>query len=114
PRAGPLPGAERQMLPLGRALMMSPSVLLLDEPSAGLSPALQDQVFVRCRRINQEGVGILVGGQTARGGARRRGLRRVPAKNTGGCRAPDGRADPPPLFAGRASRLRARPRPQRL
>ena len=41
-------------------------MLLLDEPSAGLSPALQDQVFVRCRRINQEGVAILMVEQNAR------------------------------------------------
>jgi hypothetical protein len=46
-RAGSLSGGERQMVAMGRALMMDPSVLLLDEPSAGLSPALQDEVFVR-------------------------------------------------------------------
>jgi branched-chain amino acid transport system ATP-binding protein len=39
---------------------------VLDEPSAGLSPALQDEVFVRCRRINQEGVAILMVEQNAR------------------------------------------------
>ena len=48
-RAGSLSGGERQMVAMGRALMMNPSVLLLDEPSAGLSPALQDEVFVRVR-----------------------------------------------------------------
>jgi len=51
-RAGSLSGGERQMVAMGRALMMDPSVLLLDEPSAGLSPAYQDEVFIRCRRIN--------------------------------------------------------------
>ena len=50
-RAGSLSGGERQMVAMGRALMMNPSVLLLDEPSAGLSPALQDDVFVRVREI---------------------------------------------------------------
>jgi branched-chain amino acid transport system ATP-binding protein len=65
-RAGSLSGGERQMVAMGRALMMEPSVLLLDEPSAGLSPALQDEVFVRCRRINQEGVAILMVEQNAR------------------------------------------------
>ena len=65
-RAGALSGGERQMVAMGRALMMEPSVLLLDEPSAGLSPALQDEVFVRCRRINQEGVAILMVEQNAR------------------------------------------------
>jgi branched-chain amino acid transport system ATP-binding protein len=65
-RTGALSGGERQMVAMARALMMEPSVLLLDEPSAGLSPALQDQVFVRCRRINQEGVAILMVEQNAR------------------------------------------------
>jgi branched-chain amino acid transport system ATP-binding protein len=65
-RAGALSGGERQMVAMGRALMMEPSVLLLDEPSAGLSPALQDEVFVRCRTINAEGVAILMVEQNAR------------------------------------------------
>jgi branched-chain amino acid transport system ATP-binding protein len=65
-RAGALSGGERQMVAMGRALMMDPKVLLLDEPSAGLSPVLQDEVFVRCRRINQEGVAILMVEQNAR------------------------------------------------
>ncbi len=64
-RAGALSGGERQMLAMGRALMMDPSVLLLDEPSAGLSPALQDDVFLRCRRINEAGVSILMVEQNA-------------------------------------------------
>jgi branched-chain amino acid transport system ATP-binding protein len=65
-RAGALSGGERQMVAMARALMMEPKVLLLDEPSAGLSPALQDQVFVRCRTINKEGVAILMVEQNAR------------------------------------------------
>ncbi|MGI8575745.1 MAG: ABC transporter ATP-binding protein [Egibacteraceae bacterium] len=65
-RAGSLSGGERQMLAMGRALMMEPSVLLLDEPSAGLSPALQDEVFIRCRRINAAGVSIIMVEQNAR------------------------------------------------
>lgn len=64
-RAGALSGGERQMLAMGRALMMDPSVLLLDEPSAGLSPAFQDEVFLRCRRINEAGVSILMVEQNA-------------------------------------------------
>jgi branched-chain amino acid transport system ATP-binding protein len=65
-RAGSLSGGERQMVAMGRALMLNPRVLLLDEPSAGLSPALQDQVFLQCRRINGTGVAILMVEQNAR------------------------------------------------
>ena len=65
-RAGSLSGGERQMVAMGRALMMDPSVLLLDEPSAGLSPLYQDEVFIRCRQINRAGVSILMVEQNAR------------------------------------------------
>jgi branched-chain amino acid transport system ATP-binding protein len=65
-KAGALSGGERQMVAMGRALMLEPKVLLLDEPSAGLSPALQDEVFVQCREINATGVSILMVEQNAR------------------------------------------------
>ncbi len=65
-RAGSLSGGERQMVAMGRALMMNPSVLLLDEPSAGLSPALTDEVFVRVREINKTGVTVIMVEQNAR------------------------------------------------
>lgn len=65
-RAGSLSGGERQMVAMGRALMMEPSVLLLDEPSAGLSPVMQDEVFVQTRRINRAGVSVLMVEQNAR------------------------------------------------
>jgi len=65
-RAGSLSGGERQMVAMGRALMLDPSLLLLDEPSAGLSPMLQDEVFLRCRMINETGVAILMVEQNAR------------------------------------------------
>ena len=64
-RAGSLSGGERQMVAMGRALMLKPTVLLLDEPSAGLAPALQDQVFIQCRKINESGVAILMVEQNA-------------------------------------------------
>jgi branched-chain amino acid transport system ATP-binding protein len=65
-RAGSLSGGERQMVALGRALMFDPVLLLLDEPSAGLSPMLQDEVFLRCKLINDHGVAILMVEQNAR------------------------------------------------
>jgi branched-chain amino acid transport system ATP-binding protein len=64
-RAGSLSGGERQMVAMGRALMMDPSVLLLDEPSAGLSPAMQDEVFLQTRAINKAGVSIVMVEQNA-------------------------------------------------
>jgi len=65
-RAGLLSGGERQMLAMGRALMMDPSVLLLDEPSAGLSPANQDMVFQTVRRVADYGVSTVMVEQNAR------------------------------------------------
>ena len=65
-RAGSLSGGERQMLAIGRALMMNPEVVLLDEPSAGLSPVLQDQVFLNTRAINKAGVSVVMVEQNAR------------------------------------------------
>ena len=65
-RAGSLSGGERQMLAISRALMMNPEVILLDEPSAGLSPVLQDQVFLNTRSINKAGVSVVMVEQNAR------------------------------------------------
>ncbi len=64
-RAGALSGGERQMLAMGRALIMDPKVILLDEPSAGLSPALQDQVFINTKNINATGVSVIMVEQNA-------------------------------------------------
>jgi branched-chain amino acid transport system ATP-binding protein len=65
-RAGSLSGGERQMLAIGRALMMDPAVLLLDEPSAGLSPANQDMVFTTVRQVADAGVSTIMVEQNAR------------------------------------------------
>jgi branched-chain amino acid transport system ATP-binding protein len=64
-RAGLLSGGERQMLAMGRALMMEPTVLLLDEPSAGLSPANQEHVFESVRAIASSGVTVVMVEQNA-------------------------------------------------
>ncbi|QSB12961.1 ABC transporter ATP-binding protein [Natronosporangium hydrolyticum] len=65
-RAGSLSGGERQMVAMARALMMEPHVLLLDEPSAGLSPMLQDEVFFQTKQINAAGVTVVMVEQNAR------------------------------------------------
>jgi len=63
--AGTLSGGEQQMLAMGRALMARPKLLLMDEPSMGLSPALVDQVFDIIQEINRQGTTILVVEQNA-------------------------------------------------
>jgi len=65
-KAGSMSGGERQMLAMARALMTEPRMLLLDEPSAGLSPVHQDRVFERVKEINGTGVAVLMVEQNAR------------------------------------------------
>ena len=65
-RAGSLSGGQRQMLAIARALMLDPDLLLLDEPSAGLSPAMMNVVFERIREVNASGVALLLVEQNAR------------------------------------------------
>jgi len=65
-RVGGLSGGERQMVAMGRALMLDPRLLLLDEPSAGLSPRLVSMVFEKMAEINHTGVALLIVEQNAR------------------------------------------------
>jgi branched-chain amino acid transport system ATP-binding protein len=64
--AGTLSGGERQMVAIGRALMSKPRLLLVDEPSLGLSPALTQAVFAALKHINQEGVTVVLVKQNVR------------------------------------------------
>lgn len=65
-RAGRLSGGQRQMVAIGRALMLDPAVLMLDEPSASLAPNLVDQVFEKTVEIRNRGTAVLIVEQNAR------------------------------------------------
>ena len=64
-RAGDLSGGMRQMLAIGRALMLNPETVLLDEPSTGLAPFLVEQIFEKIKTLNQQGVTVLLVEQNA-------------------------------------------------
>ena len=64
--AGTLSGGERQMLAMGRALMLDPPVLILDEPSAALSPILVDDIFAKIKEVNSAGTSIILVEQNAK------------------------------------------------
>lgn len=65
-KARKLSGGERQMLALGKTLMLDPEVMLIDEPSAGLAPALVEAILDKIKEINEKGTSIIVVEQNAR------------------------------------------------
>jgi branched-chain amino acid transport system ATP-binding protein len=82
-KAGSLSGGQRQMVAMGRALMLDPALMMLDEPSAGLAPDLVEEMFDRVDAINETGTAVLIVEQNAKEALRRsdRGYVLVDGKN---------------------------------
>ena len=88
-RARTLSGGQRQMLAMARAMMTEPALMVLDEPTAGLSPLLVDEVFTRVRELALHGVAVLMVEQNAKGALRRSDRAYVLAE---GCNRVEGEA----------------------
>lgn len=114
-RARTLSGGQRQMLAIARALMTDPSLLILDEPTAGLAPKVVDEVFERLRALAEQGVAVLMVEQNATAALRMSDRAYVLAEGRnridGAAAALLGDAEVAAAFLGRAPRIAAAARP---
>ena len=106
--AGELSGGQRQQVAVGRALMTRPKVLMLDEPTAGVSPIVMDELFDRILEVAATGIAVLMVEQECPPGAqhRRQGLRARPGQQPFHRHRsqPSGQSGSPRIFPGRLNR----------